>query len=164
MRVTVALGAQLCLGMLAAPAVLAAQRAPGPKSPRPISAELRLDAISARNTTVQLGAALLHPIGPSLRLGAVVGVGSTHGPLAEDGTERSVRAEGLARFVIDASATSSWRFYGQAGLGVLWVRGATGQPLASAVVGAQHAPLGPIRPALELGVGGGLRIAIAAAF
>ena len=160
--------ALLALLALDTPTALAAQRAPLSSSPSQIMAEFRLDAIAARSTTVQLGGALLHGIGPSLRLGGVVGVGRTHGSLDDHGenhgTENSVRVEALARFVIDAPTESRWRPYGQAGLGVLWVRGATGRPLVSAVVGARHDAIGPIRPAVELGLGGGLRVAVVAGF
>ncbi|HEX3160241.1 MAG TPA: hypothetical protein VHQ45_17100, partial [Gemmatimonadaceae bacterium] len=54
-----------------------------------------------------------------------------------------------------------WSFYGAGGLGVRWDRGQGGQAGLLALAGVEGPPVGGrLRPALEAGVGHGLRVAV----
>lgn len=123
--------------------------------------EARAEMLAARNTTMHGGAAALWPVSPFLRVGVLAAAGVTRGPATSDDHAASARAEVVARFTPNPDPAARWRPYGQATAGVLAVRGNTGRALVSVAVGAEHAPIGIIRPAIELGIGGGLRVAIA---
>ncbi|MHB1224068.1 MAG: hypothetical protein ACYC2G_08525 [Gemmatimonadaceae bacterium] len=123
--------------------------------------EARAELLAARSTTLHLGAAALWPVSPYLRVGMLAAAGVTSGPAASDDRAASARAEVVARFTPNPDPAARWRPYGQATAGVLAVRGTTGRALVSVAVGAEHAPIGAIRPAIEVGIGGGLRVAIA---
>jgi|GEM_PF-4812490 len=138
--------------------------------------ELRADVISARSTTLHGGIALLWPVSPYLRAGVLAAGGVTSERVIRDGTEggdpadtgrptrASGRAELVVRFYPDPASAARWRPYGQASAGVLGVRGGgRGRALVSGAVGVEHSPIGSraIRPAIEVGVGGGLRVVVA---
>ncbi len=150
-------GSALLLAVTAGRAL--AQRTSGPSSGGPVIVEARGDLIAGRNTTLQLGVAALWPVSPFLSVGAVAGIGGTR-PAAGDG-RASGRAELVARFTPDPSPSARWRIYGQATAGVLAVRGSTGRALVSVAMGVERVSGGAVRPAIELGLGGGLRVAVA---
>lgn len=159
------LPALVALGACAAQArplpAQAAVRGAAPRRPAP-RVEGRAEAILARSSSFQLGAAALWPASPYLQLGAAAAAGMTRGPDAADrDAAASSRAEGLARFTLEPDPGARWRLYGQATAGVLWVRGQAGRALVGVALGVEHAPVGAFRPALELGMGGGLRLALA---
>ncbi len=135
-----------------------AQRSSGPSFGGPVIVEARADLLAARNTTFQLGVAALWPVSPFLSVGAVGGAGVTR-PAAGD-ERASGRAELVARFTPEPAPTARWRLYGQATAGVLAVRGSTGRAMVSVSMGVEHVSVGAVRPAIELGLGGGLRVAI----
>lgn len=162
------LAAAVLVALLLAPAVamltartLSAQAAVRGGWPGSPALEARLELLAARNTTVQLGAGALWPVSPYLRVGVLAAAGVTSGPAAADSRAASGRAEVVARFTPNPDPAARWRPYGQATAGVLAVRGSTGRALVSVAVGAERSPIGAIRPAIEIGIGGGLRVAIA---
>lgn len=140
-----------------ASAQAAARRAPAGG----MSVEARAELLAARNTTMQVGAAALWPVSPYLRVGVLAAAGVTSGPATSDDHAASARAEVVARFTPNPDPSARWRPYGQATAGVLAVRGNTGRALVSVALGAEHSPIGIVRPAIELGIGGGLRVGIA---
>lgn len=147
--------------LAAAAGQVSAQRAAGASAGAPVIVEARGDLFAARNTTFQLGVAALWPVSPFLSVGGVVGAGVTRGPAAAGDESVSGRAELVARFTPDVAPTARWRLYGQATAGVLAVRGKTGRALVSVSMGVERTSVGPVRPAVELGLGGGLRVAVA---
>lgn len=155
------LGAIAVLLLSAAARPAGAQVAPRRSAAGGPTVEGRVEMLAARSTTVQLGAAALWPVSPYLRVGALAAAGVTRGPDAAGGRAASARAEVVARFTLNPDPAARWRLYGQATGGVLAIRGNQGRALVSASIGAEHAAVGPVRPAIELGIGGGLRVAIA---
>lgn len=138
-----------------AQAQLAATRAP--------SVEVRADLLAARETTVHGGAAVLWPVGRSVRLGVQAGGGVTRldgVPAGSDETVGSGRAELVAQFELDPFAAQRWGLYGSAGGGVLAVKGRSGRALVFATVGVERRTGGRVVPALEVGLGGGVRVAL----
>jgi hypothetical protein len=131
----------------------------GPPAP-----ELRADVLAARATTWQLGAGLFWPVGRSVRLGGVLAAGVTDGAhhgAADEARAASGRAEFVTRFVLDGAGQSRWRPYGAAGAGVLFVRGVRGVARVHVAAGLEMPPVGRWRPAAEVGLGGGVRVALA---
>lgn len=148
-----------------------APRVPSVRAPdRGAVVEARLELIAAGGSTVQGGGAALWPVSPYLSLGALAAAGVTRGreasagDLAARASRPSGRGELLARFTPDPWSDARWRPYGQASVGVLAVHGGgRGRALVAAAVGVERVPRGAtgLRPALEVGVGGGLRVALA---
>lgn len=123
--------------------------------------ELRADVLAARATSWQLGAGLFWPVGRSVQLGGVLAGGVTEGAAGDDERAASGRAEFVTRFVLDGVGEARWRPYGAAGAGVLLVRGSRGVARVHVAAGLEMPPLGRWRPAAEVGLGGGVRIALA---
>lgn len=138
-----------------AQAQLASSRAP--------SLEVRGDLLAAREVTVHGGAAVLWPIGRSVRLGVQGGAGVTRlddVPAGGDEQVGSARAELVAQFELDPFTERRWGLYGAAGGGVLAVRGRSGRALVFAAVGVERRTSARVVPALELGLGGGVRVGV----
>ncbi|HEX6631152.1 MAG TPA: hypothetical protein VF048_08675, partial [Gemmatimonadaceae bacterium] len=72
----------------------------------------------------------------------------------------SSRAEFVTRFVLDGAGDARWRPYGAAGAGLLLVRGSRGVARVHVAAGVEMPPLGRWRPAAEVGLGGGARVAL----
>lgn len=175
-RRSAALAALAVAGALAAAplhAGLHAQRRPVSRAP---GLEGRVDLLAARATTVHAGAGVLWPVGRYVRAGLVAGGGVTRRERAgEAGLEPvdesvgSARAEVVARFVVDPLADPfrpgptrpRWLLYGGAGGGVLVTRGDRPQTRVFVALGVAGPDQGGWRPALELGLGGGVRVGLA---
>lgn len=158
MRAARAWGTWLGIGALAVACPARAQ--PGAihvGAPQP---ELRADVLAARATTWQLGAGLFWPVGRSVRLGGVLGGGVTDTGAGNDERATSARAEFVTRFVLDGAGDARWRPYGAAGAGLLLVRGSRGVARVHVAAGVEMPPLGRWRPAAEVGLGGGARVAL----
>ncbi len=151
----------LALLLTATAGQASAQRPAGALARSPATVEARGDLLAARSTTFQAGVAALWPVSPFLSVGGVVGVGVTRHPADAVNDPASGRAEFVARFTPDPATAAGWRLYGQATAGVLAVRGSTGRALVSVSMGIERTSVGPVRPAIELGLGGGLRVAVA---
>ncbi len=148
---------------LACGAAMAGAQGPLPLSQRSASFDLRADLLAAREATVHAGAAVLWPVGRAVRLGLQGGAGVTdvERPVGEDDRVGSGRVELVARFELDPFEERRWGLYGSAGGGVLAVRGRTGRGIVHAVVGVERRTGSAFVPALELGLGGGVRVGIA---
>ncbi|HEU4630208.1 MAG TPA: hypothetical protein VFS08_10730 [Gemmatimonadaceae bacterium] len=155
--------AGLLVAGLAAVVARPALAQPGVIRVGPAEPELRVDALAGRTTSWQLGAGVLWPFGRSVRLGGVVAGGVTDGvpaDVAASGRAASARAELVARFVVDGADPARWRLYGAAGAGALLVRGVRGVARVHVAAGVELPPLGGWRPAVELGLGGGVRVGL----
>jgi hypothetical protein len=148
-------GGLLAAAAVAAGCVPAAALAQRPaalsRTPRP---ELRVDVLSARrDVAVHAGAGVAVPLGTSVRLAALAGAG------VAEGGRPSGRVELVSRVLLDPFGRQRWGLYAAAGVGVRWDEGRSGRTGVVALVGADAPRLGPVRPALEVGVGGGWRVA-----
>jgi hypothetical protein len=159
--VAASVGAASLVVLAAAPRAAGAQ-APGAVRIGPAAPEGRVDVLAGRATTWHAGGGVTWGVGRYVRLGAVAGAGLTAGLPA--GAPRdpapSARLEVVARFVVDPSSGRGWRWYGGAGGGALVARGQRGLGRVHLVLGAEAPAAGRLRPGVELGVGGGVRLGL----
>jgi phosphatidylglycerophosphate synthase len=140
-------------------APLAAQRAPGGT----LRSEWRLEA--ATPTRVDLGAGASLAAGRNLRVATLLAFGvADRGVTAAPGAERygtSARIESTLRFTLDPWEQSRWGLYAASGVGVLCRAGS----LCEAALLLRAGLEGPLRrgwrPALEVGIGHGVHVAVA---
>jgi hypothetical protein len=115
---------------------------------------VRVDVLGSDPTAVQLGAGVALPLGIYARLGLAAGAGVGLG----DATVGSGRAEGIVRFLLDPFAQSRWGVSGGAGLAVRHDAGVGTRASLTLVVDVEGRPrAGGWIPALQLGLGGGVR-------
>jgi hypothetical protein len=122
--------------------------------------ELRVDAIDPRSTrsgTVQGGVGVNVPLGYYVRLEVVGGAGITRRDSIESG---SGRVDALGRFLLDPFGESPWGLSIGGGMSVLFASGARTRAYLVVVTDLESPPLGPIVPALQLGLGGGFRAGV----
>jgi hypothetical protein len=112
--------------------------------------EGRLDALIASRTATELGAGIFVPLGTYVRSGLIGGLGPITNPLRLSG-----RAELVARFLLDPLCEHRWGPYVAGGLGV------ASHPYVLVLVGLEGPRWGRVTPALEAGVGNGVRLGIA---
>jgi hypothetical protein len=124
--------------------------------------ELRVDAIDPRSMTsgtLQAGAGVNVPLGYYVRL-EIDGAG---GVTQHDDLDRaSGRADMLARFLLDPFAESTWGFSIGGGMSAFFAEGARGHGYLVVVADLEGPPVGVIVPALQVGLGGGLRVGLVA--
>jgi len=151
----------MLVGALAlAPRPAAAQER---KQPAPVTAEARLDVLTARTTAIQAGLGLGVPLGNYVRLGGLVAGGpelGTGGGAGGSTIRGSGRADLLARFTLDPFLESRWGGYAGGGASARFVAGRRVRGYLLAAVGVEGAPVGGWLPALELGIGGGTRFGV----
>ena len=138
----------LSLLFVAVPAAAQAARA------RPPQLEARADGIIARTATWHLGAGANIALGNYLRAGLVVAGGATR---AEGEVVGSARADLVGRFLLDPFREHAWGPYAGAGVGVLWDETRRTREVVLLVIGVEGGARSRVRPALELGFGGGTR-------
>jgi hypothetical protein len=112
--------------------------------------EGRLDALIASRTATELGAGIFVPLGEYVRAGLVGGVGPNTNPLRITG-----RAELIGRFLLDPFYEHRWGPYVAGGLGL------ADHPYLLVLLGLEGPRWGPVTPALEAGVGHGVRVGFA---
>jgi hypothetical protein len=152
--------ARATLGILLAAAAslpAAAQSAPGGR----LRPELRLDAFVSRTSAVHLGAGVALAVGPQVRLAAVAAAGLAGRPGDGGGTVGSVRAELVARYLLDPAGRQRRGPYVGGGVGVRRDGGGAWRELLVLVAGIEGPARPGLVPALELGVGGGVRLGVA---
>ena len=120
---------------------------------RPIA---RIDAFSARVDALHAGIGVTRGLGSYVRLDYVIAAGAAR--VASE-TVASGRAEVVGRFLLDPFRQSRWGFYGGAGLLGRLDDGADPGGYVTLLFGAELPGEGSMRPAIELGIGGGTRIA-----
>lgn len=144
-------GAFVAAALVAPLPVLQAQR-PQPKS------EVRADLIAGTVTAAHLGAAWNVFVGPYLRTALTAG----GGPARRGGEVRgSGRVEALARFHLDPLRELRAGVYGSGGLGLFYDPFNRWRPRLVALLGVEFPRHGSRAWALEVGLGGGFRAALA---
>ncbi|MDF1502457.1 hypothetical protein [Roseisolibacter sp. H3M3-2] len=148
--------------LTARPAALAAAVATyallAPAAARAQAAEARVDGIVARDGGVLAGAGLFGDAGLYARLGVVALGGVVRAP--GGGAVAAGRLEALARFHIDPLRQSRRGIYAGGGLAAAVRRGGAPAWQLVAQLGAEGRPRGGVAPAVEVGLGGGARVAL----
>ena len=122
----------------------------------PVAPEVRLDVLGGRPASVQGAAGVVIPSGYYVRIGVLAGAGAT---VERDGATRAAgRVDVLARFLIDPFRQSRWGFSAGAGVSLRADPGDRVRPhlLAALDVEGRRAR-GGFTPALQIGLGGGVR-------
>ena len=117
--------------------------------------EGRIDALIASRTAIEPGAGIFVPLGTYVRAGVIGGVGPITNPLRMTG-----RVELVSRFLLDPLYEHRWGPYVAGGLGIGDI-GVAPHPYLVALVGVEGPRWGPVTPALEAGVGNGVRVGFA---
>jgi hypothetical protein len=144
-----------CACVLAAARPAAAQRPAAP----PRRAELRVDAVTdARVDAVQALAGVAIPIGTYTRLGLLAGGGAAH---LSGATVGSVRADAIARFALDPYRQSRWGVSAGGGISVRHEPALGTRGYLALVLDAEGPARGGVAPAIQLGLGGGVRLGVA---
>ena len=146
----------------------AAAQSPGALRFGAAQPEVRADGIVADAArTAQFGAGVLWPVGRAVRVGAVAAAGVADGDGAEgadgdaaSGATLGWRAEAVAHFVVRTGPTGRARLYAGAGAGFLDARAGSGRAVAHLLLGLEGDGAG-WAPAVELGLGGGVRLGVA---
>ena len=145
--------------LLALPSRANAQQQKAQSSFPPL--ELRVDAInvsSASSGTLQGGLGANIPLGYYARL-ELVGAG---GVTRSDGVNRnSARVDALGRFLLDPFNEAPWGLSIGGGMSAMFTQNATTREYLVVVVDVETPHIGSVTPALQLGLGGGLRVGIA---
>jgi hypothetical protein len=122
--------------------------------------ELRLDVIDLRSPqdgTVQVGAGAALPLGYYARLG-IIGAGGVTS--RGEGVTGSARADVLMRFLIDPFRETRYGVSVGGGLSVRYAPGDGWREYLALVVDVEHPPVRTLVPAIQVGLGGGIRIGI----
>jgi hypothetical protein len=149
-------GTALALLLLASwPAAAHAQRQRIPAAP-----ELRLDVLGGRPASVQGAAGVEIPAGTYARVGLLAGLGAT---VERDAPSRAAgRVDVLARFLLDPFRQSRYGLSAGAGLSVRADPGDRVRPRLLVALDVEgRRSHGGITPALQLGLGGGVRGGVA---
>jgi hypothetical protein len=122
--------------------------------------ELRIDAIDARSLdrgTLQVGAGVNLPLGYYVRF-EIDGAGGVSRRDTVDHT--SGRVDALARFLLDPFAESEWGLSIGGGMSALFASGARTHSYLVVVTDLEAPRIGVLIPALQLGLGGGVRVGV----
>lgn len=141
----------LVLLALAIPAVLGAQDAPSPWQ-----GEGRVEAIVARATAVHVGVGLSARISGYVRAGVVAGAGVAP---AGDGRAFDARVDAVGRFLFDPYRQHRRAPYAVGGASGRWSRERWRGYLVVGV-GMEGPVVRGMLPALEIGLGGGVRVGV----
>ena len=124
----------------------------------PVYEEYRIDAIANRGGALEGGAGVVIPAGLYVRLGVDGAAGATW----RDGSAHtSGRIDGIARFTLDPFREIPVGLSLGGGVSIPYVQGdAHVRPLLAAVIDVEGKRHGGITPALQIGLGGGLRVGV----
>jgi hypothetical protein len=141
-----------------------AQRAAQP--PAAVTPELRLDGALGREGGAFGSLGAFVDAGLYTRLGLVVGVGATRGPAADRARTSptfapAARFEAIARFHVDPQRLSRRGLYAGGGVALSLREALAPRYGLVALLGLEGAPRGSVAPAVELGLGGGVRAGVA---
>jgi hypothetical protein len=116
--------------------------------------ELRADAIVSRETAIYAGAGVLFPVGTYVRTGIVGGAGMVKG-------DATVHADLVGLFHTDPFRESKWAPYGGGGISLRHDSDESRSSLyLLALLGVEGPPSRGFAPAIELGLGGGVRAGV----
>lgn len=148
----------LSRGVIVAALVFAGARALEGQGLRiPAYAEYRVDAIDGKGTTMQAAAGYTIPMGVYLRLAALGGVG----PRWLDGrTSLAGRTDIIARFLLDPFEQTPLALSLGGGVSVPYQEGRAVRPFLTAVIDVEGKQRGRFTPAVQIGLGGGLRVGV----
>jgi hypothetical protein len=121
-----------------------------------LAPEIRADALVARSPAYQLAAGAALPTGDYLWLGADLGAGIVAGPRLEP----SARVDVTGRLWFDPNSETHWAPYLVGGMSYRADGGARGALYLLIAVGVHAPPSHGLVPALEVGLGGGVRVGI----
>jgi len=124
--------------------------------------ELRADAIDLRSTndgTLQAGLGVNLPLGSYARL-ELDGAGGVTRRAATD--HHSGRGDAIVRFLLDPFAESAWGLSIGGGMSALFAEGARTREYLVVVADLEAPRVGGVVPALQVGLGGGLRVGLVA--
>jgi hypothetical protein len=131
----------------------------------PIRPEVRVDATSANVQRLELGAGAAIPMGNYVRIALLAGGGLARddrvGSRAGGDRVAAARADVVARFQIDPFHQSRRALYGGGGVSYLTSEGERGRIYITLVAGLELRDRGHIAPAIELALGGGVRLGVA---
>jgi hypothetical protein len=140
-------------------AALCAARASAQQQRIPTYGELRAEGIFASHrTTVLGGGGIVVPAGNYTRISVD---GSLGAEVHTSATQLAGRADIVARFLLDPLREMPWAVSLGGGLSVPYARDMQGvHPLLTAVVDVEGRRRGRLTPALQVGLGGGARVAL----
>ncbi|HEY0994986.1 MAG TPA: hypothetical protein VGD77_03245 [Gemmatimonadaceae bacterium] len=141
--------------ILAAAAVPAVARAQGVEAH--LQPEARVDLLAGAITAVHAGVGVNIPVGYYARVGLVGAAGAR---LSGD-AGASARVDAIARFLFDPFFEKRWGLSAGGGVSVRYDEGAGWRPFLAVVVDLEPPGRGPVIPAVQVGVGGGVRVGIA---
>jgi len=120
--------------------------------------EFRIDALASRQTAIELGASVIVPSGVYARTAFTAASGITrHG----SATSLAMRAEVISRFLLDPFRASPIGLSIGGGIGISNVAGGPGwRPYMAFVADLELKRAGALTPAIQLGLGGGVRAAV----
>lgn len=124
----------------------------------PAYAEYRLDAIDGRATSVQAGAGITVPMGVYVRLAAIGALGPQ---FRDGGTQLTGRTDVIARFLLDPFRQMPVALSMGGGVSVPYERSGRIRPMLTAVIDVEGKRRGGLTPALQVGLGGGVRVGVA---
>ncbi len=142
--------------LLMAPAALGAQPPIG--NARSVRLEARADLFSAKIDAAQVGIGLASDLGTYFRLASMVGAGVAR---AGEETVASGRVEIVGRFLLDPFRQARWGLYGGAGAMARHDDGPGTRGFLTLVVGAELPARRQQVAAVEVGIGGGVRLGFA---
>ena len=117
----------------------------------------RIDAFLADVDVLHVGGGVTRELGRYVRLDGVLAAGVAR---ARGETLGSGRAEVVGRFLLDPFLQSRWGFHGGGGIIARLDEGADPRGYITLLFGAELPNEGRWRPAIEIGIGGGTRIAL----
>ena len=153
------MGQTLAVVIAAATSPAAAQQ---PLSPS-ITPELRVDAIAGNRPAAQLGVGAQIPLGYYVRIGIVGAVGAALERREPGATDERLdgRLDVLARFLLDTFRQSSYGFSLGGGMSLRAEPGEVARPLLLVAVDLEgRRARNGLTPAVQLGLGGGVRIGV----
>ena len=121
-----------------------------------VQPEVRIVGAVASRRSVAAGGGLNVPAGYYLRVGAALGAGRT----TDERAETVLRAELNARFLADPFRETRWGPYAGVGVAVDWPAHAAAHAAVTLLIGTDLPGRGGWRPAAEVSVGGGVRVAL----
>lgn len=125
----------------------------------PVAPEVRLDVLGGRTSSLQGAVGLQIPSGYYVRIGVLAGAGATLD--GRDAPRAAGRVDVLARFLLDPFRQSRWGFSAGAGVSLRADPGDRVRPQLLAALDVEgRRTRGGITPALQLGLGGGVRAGV----
>jgi hypothetical protein len=139
-----------------APSVAACSVAHAQEPLRPYP-ELRGDVFVAPTNSALLGVGEQFPLGYYTRFGLDVSGGVAW---KDDATFATARVDALMRFLLDPFREKKWALSAGAGVAVRYVAPDEWRPFLAIVLDVEGKRTGPITPAFQLGLGGGMRLGV----